>query len=194
MISVSNSNNKDSAVQCDICQLWIHIKCNNLNHIDYKYLQGSNDPWSCILCCDETFPFRTLTNKNFLSLANSSPNVDSSFTNNSDTYINKSSSLPLKPSSDLSLLFNQFNNSSPEQRNNLENVVNSNYYDIDQLQTLTFSEKNKSLFLFHMNSCSLSKKFDELQHLLKCTNKSSDIVAISETRIMEKTDLTSNIN
>ena len=59
---------------------------------------------------------------------------------------------------------------------------------------LTFPEKNKSLFLFHINSCSLSKKFDELQHLLKCTNKSFDIVAISETRIMEKTDLTSNIN
>ena len=125
-------------------------------------------------------------------MANSPPNVDGCFTNNSDTYINKSSSLPLKPSSDLSLLFNQFNNSSPEQKSNLENVVNSNYYDIDQLQTQT--QKNKSLFLFHINSCSLSKNFDELQHLLKCTNKSFDIGAISETRIMEKTALTSNIN
>ena len=125
-------------------------------------------------------------------MANSPPNVDGCFTNNSDTYINKSSSLSLKPSSDLSLLFNQFNNSSPEQKSNLENVVNSNYYDIDQLQTQT--QKNKSLFLFHITSCSLSKNFDELQHLLKCTNKSFDIGAISETRIMEKTALTSNIN
>ena len=40
----------------------------------------------------------------------------------------------------------------------------------------------------------LSKDFDDLQHLLKCTNKVFDIVAVSKTRIMKKTSLTSNIN
>ena len=71
------------------------------------------------------------------------PPPDDCFTNNSDAYISKNSSLSLKPSSDLSLLFNQFNNSSPEQKSNPANVVNSNYYDNDQLQTLEFPEKNK---------------------------------------------------
>ena len=71
-----NINNKDRAVQCDICQFWIHIKCNKLNHIDYKYLQGSNDPWYCISCCDEILPFGTLTNKNFLSMVNPPPVPD----------------------------------------------------------------------------------------------------------------------
>ena len=63
-----NINNKDSAIQCDISQFWIHIKCNKLNHIDYKYLQGYNNPWYCISCCGEIFtiwyiskPFDTLT-------------------------------------------------------------------------------------------------------------------------------------
>ena len=109
-----NINNKDRAVQCDICQFWIHIKCNKLNHIDYKYLQGSNDPWYCISCCDEIVPFGTLTNKNFLSMVNPPPVPDDHdcFTNNNDAYISKNSSLSLKLSSDLSLLFNQFNNSS----------------------------------------------------------------------------------
>ena len=64
-----NINNKHSAIQCDICQFWIHIKCNKLNHIDYKYVQGSNDPWYCISCCDQILPFGTLTNKN-LALVN----------------------------------------------------------------------------------------------------------------------------
>ena len=123
-----------------------------------------------------------------------SPPPDDCFTNNSDVYISKNSSLSLKPSSDLFLVFNQFNNSSPEQKSDPENVVNSNYYDIDQLQTLKFSEKNKSLSLFHINACSLNKNFDDLQHLLKCTNKVFDIVAVSETRIMKKTSLTSNIS
>ena len=71
----TNIKDTDSAAQCDICQFWIQMKCNNLNHVDYKYLQGSNDPWFCNSCCNEIFPFGTLANKNFLSMmvVNSSP-------------------------------------------------------------------------------------------------------------------------
>ena len=36
-------------IQCDICNFWVHIKCNNLYYIDYKYLQGNNDPWLGLL-------------------------------------------------------------------------------------------------------------------------------------------------
>ena len=35
----TNIKDTDSAAQCHICQFWIDMKCNNLNHIDYKYLQ-----------------------------------------------------------------------------------------------------------------------------------------------------------
>ena len=191
-----NISNKDRAVQCGICQFWIHIKCNELNHIDYKYLQGSNDPWYYISCCDEILPFDTLTNKNFLTMVNPHPAPDDHdcFTNNSDAYISKNSSISIKPSLHLSLLFSQFHNSSPEQKTDPENVVNSNFYDIDQLQTLKFPEKNKLFSLFHINACLLNKNFDDLQHLLKCTNKVFDIVAVSETRIVKKTSLTFNIN
>ena len=57
-----NVNNKDSAAQCDSCQSWVHMKCNNHNHIHYKYLQGSNDPWYFFSCCSNIFPFGTQTN------------------------------------------------------------------------------------------------------------------------------------
>ena len=100
----------------------------------------------------------------------------------------------MKTSANLSLLFKQFNNFSPEQKNESENVVNSNYYDIDHFQTLKFPEKNKSLSLFHINACSSSKNFDDLEHLLKCTNKVFDIVAVSETKIAKNISLTSNLN
>ena len=67
-----NVNNRDSAAQCDICQSWAHINCNKLNHIDYKYLEGSNEPWYCLSCCSKIFPFGTLTNKDFIpSISNS---------------------------------------------------------------------------------------------------------------------------
>ena len=95
--------------------------------------------------------------------------------------------LSLKPHSDLALLYNQFNNTSPEKNNDPTNVVNSKYYDIDQIQTLKFPNKHKSLALFHINACSLNKNFDDLEHLLKCTNKVFDITAVTETRITKQT-------
>ena len=68
-----------------------------------------------------------------------SSNCNPTTINNSDAnHISSSSSLALKPSENLSLLFNQFNNYSPEPKNEPENVVNSNCYDIDQIQTLKF--------------------------------------------------------
>ena len=62
-----NVGDIESAAQCDICRPWVHTKCNKLNHIDYKYLQGSNDPWYCLSCCSNIFPFGTQTNKEFIS-------------------------------------------------------------------------------------------------------------------------------
>ena len=98
--------------------------------------------------------------------------------------------LSLKPPSDLSLLYNQFNNTSPKENNDPANVVNSKYYKI---QTLKFPDKHKSLALFHINACFLNKNFDELEHLLKCTNKVFDIIAVTETRITKQTSITTNL-
>ena len=47
---------------------------------------------------------------------------------------------PLSPSANLFLLFNQFNKFSPQPKNEPVNIVNSNYYDNDQFETLKFHE------------------------------------------------------
>ena len=51
-----------------------------------------------------------------------------------------------------------------------------------------------SLSFFHINAGSLNKNFNDLLYLLKCTNKSFDIIAVSETRLSKKTSLTANVN
>ena len=51
-----------------------------------------------------------------------------------------------------------------------------------------------SLSLFHINSCSLNKNFEDLEYLLQATNKTFDIIAISESRILKDTNLSKNIN
>ena len=53
-----------------------------------------------------------------------------------------------------------------------ENTVSSIYYNIEEIQNLKITNKSKSLSLFHLNACSLSKNFDDLQYL-SCTKKPS---------------------
>ena len=117
-----------------------------------------------------------------------------SFSQGTNSDNNKESLLSLKPPSNLALLYNQFNNTSPEKNNDPENVVNSKFYDIDQITTLKFPDKHKSLALFHINAWSLNKNFDDFDHLLKCINKVFDIIAVSETRSTKQTSLSTNIN
>ena len=91
-------------------------------------------------------------------------------------------------------MVNQFNNSTPENSNDPEKIASSKYYDIDEMHNIEIPHKNKSLSLFHINACSLNKNFDDLQHLLSCTKKNFDIIAISETRITKQVSLLNNLD
>ena len=85
------------------------------------------------------------------------------------------SSWSLKPSSNLELLVNQFNKVAPENSSDPEKISSSKYYDIEETYNIEIPDKNKSLFLFHINACFLNKNFDDLQYLSTCTKKVFDI-------------------
>ena len=107
--------------------------------------------------------------------------------------MNNTSTLVLKLPANLSQLFNQLNNITENHTNrDPDNVVKCRYYDIEEIQTLNIPNKSKSLSMFHINTCSLSKNFDDLEYLLKTTNFA--IIAVSETRITENINEISNIN
>ena len=139
-----NINDKDHAIQCDICNFWVHIKCNNLNYIDYKYLQGNNDPWYCITCSSSIFPFNCLNNKKFASLFTSQSEA------NNYSFDSNNNSLLLNPSPKLTNLVNQFNNNTIIDNNNnvADNFIHSKYFDIDEIQKLKILNKEKCLSLF----------------------------------------------
>ena len=61
------------------------------------------------------------------------------------------------------------------------------------MQNIEIPHKNKSLFLFHINACSLNKTFDYLQHL-SYIEKDFNIIAISKTRITKQISLLNNLN
>ena len=43
-ICAKNGHDKDKAVKCDLCELWIHIKCSKLKYLDYSILKTVTDP------------------------------------------------------------------------------------------------------------------------------------------------------
>ena len=83
---------------------------------------------------------------------------------------------------DLELLVNQFNNATPEYSNDSEKISSSKYYDIEEMHDIEIPHKNKSLSIFHISACSLSKSFDDLQHHLSCTKTKFDIIAKQESQ------------
>ena len=132
-------------------------------------------------CCSKIFPFGTLSNKDFIS------SLTNSFSQGTNSDNVSESLLSQNPPFHLAFLYNQFNNTSPEKINDPENSVNCKYYDIDQIQTLKFPDKHISPALFRINACSLNKNFDDIDHLLQCTNKIFDIIAVCKTRITKQT-------
>ena len=145
-------------IKCNLCLSKVHLQCNYLNYVDFQYIKFSNKTWYCYNCSKDLFPFTTINNFKRYSL------LSDRFYCDSDS---NESCLILKPSKNLSHLFNEFNSFSSDINNTPENVTNSNYYDIDQLQTLKeFSDKS-SLSLFHLNTYSLSKNIDNFEHLIQ---------------------------
>lgn len=108
-----NSNHK--AILCDICNNWVHIKCNSLTHKDYLCYQttGSVIPWFCKKCLAELFPYSDLENCEILAL----------------NYFEKPTNLESLPSFDiLSKLSNMPNLSDFDNENNPTNSINSKYH------------------------------------------------------------------
>ena len=62
------------------------------------------------------------------------------------------------------------------------------------MHNIEIPHKSKLLSLSHINTCSLNKNFDDLQHLLSCTKNLFDIIAISELRITKNVSLLNNLN
>ena len=91
--------------------------------------------------------------------------------------------LALKPTKNLSHFFNEFNSFSCCINNTLDNVTNSNYCDINQLQTLKEFTDKISISLFYLNTCSISLNIDDLEYLFQSTKADFYIIAVFESRL-----------
>ena len=56
--------NQRKAICCDHRNQWAHIKCNNLNDLDYNLLKLKKENWYCKLCTSEILLFYQINEKN----------------------------------------------------------------------------------------------------------------------------------
>ena len=88
-----------------------------------------------------------------------------------------------KPTVALINLMNQLNNFTDDEKVNELKLLNCKYREIDYFQKLSKNFKRKTLSLFHMNVCSITKNFDDFNILLNDLNVNFDILAITESHI-----------
>ena len=56
------------AIQCSLCELWVHIRCNLLDKNDYAYYQDVNndqEDFFCINCLADSIPLSNLNSTEF---------------------------------------------------------------------------------------------------------------------------------
>lgn len=154
------------AVQCDICNFWVHIKCNNTTRSQYENLMTDNENrWGCRLCMTTSIPFQDLSNIN-LRATIEGKDFD---TNRSSTF--EADRLEF------------FNNIQANLEHHLEDFeIDTDicpYASVNDLNALNC--QNLTTSIFHLNINSLSIHIDELRDFLNSCDIKFDIIGISET-------------
>ena len=177
-----NVNWNHKAVQCDVCNRWVHIKCNFLNNNDYIQLQNTDSPFYCIKCNEENIPFSKLSNKELCisvidGIDNFNEMLDIDFLLPSQN----------KQISELNEFMQQkFHMMSSNIDNDCDATppINCNYYDTDEFRKAKF-DSSKSFSIFHLNIHSIQKHIEELKTTLQMLNYKFDILAISESKLQK---------
>ena len=175
-ICSKNIRGNAKAVCCDVCDNWVHIKCNSISNSKYDELcdEDNNESFFCIKCFNNELPFgldTDTTSNQMLGFG------DNSNLENLDANISK------KDKKLMNLLKKIIS------ENNDPNIKNSScrYYSVDDFCSKNF--KTDQLFsIFHLNIASLQYYKSDLDTLLDALKFQFDIIAILESRLMKDVD------
>ena len=162
------------AIQCDNCNLWVHIKRNKINLQTYKCLQYNySTAWYCLNCSQQIIPFSNITNK--LLEINQGKNI-------------KFKAITKKPPPSEHSLIDHLNRAMDDP----DSPLNCNkYFEPNEMSNLMV-DHSKSLSFFHLNISSLPFHFEEFFTLLSENKLHFDILGISESHLKpDKAPITS---
>ena len=157
--------NNHRAIKCDICEKWIHAKCNHINKTRYEtFIETADLKWNCFKCDQEVIPFSNSSNEEFkLTMQGKNPNIQ----------------LLDEVGKEDSHIIQTLNSTDLFNDDELSNQ--SYYYTISEMNDI--KTKANPLSFFHTNIASLSYYFDVFETILSNFANSPDFIGITETRI-----------
>ena len=179
------------ALQCDVCDLWVHIRCNNITKSKYTALQNENmdetipmhkrEAFYCIECLNNSLPFGHV-DQNLFSTTNSlGLNLDSDIVEDLSITIDKTTK---KQIDHITMLI--------KESNGFDNTPSfCSYSNVNKFNKML--SKNPSSFkVLNLNIASLQYHFVELEHLLNSFPCQFDIISITETKL--RTNILPKVN
>ena len=171
-----NVRGNAKAVCCDVCDNWVHIKCNGISTSKYDQLceEDNDESFICIKCFNSELPFGL---ENETTFNQTLPFWRSSNLENLDTSISKQDKK----------LMNLLKKIISE--NNDPNIKNSScrYYSIDDFCSKNY-KTNDFFSIFHLNIASLQYHKNDLDIVIDALKFQFDIIAISESRLIKDID------
>ena len=158
-------------MQCDICDKWIHIACNNLSTYTHKKLQKDKSPWYCICCLQRELPYCSIGD-----------DVLNSFMHGNRI---------LSPNPEfISSVIKQSEYFDEE----ILEKVNDKYYTPTEFNNALngLSTKKQNLYM-HLNISSLSYHHLELNNMISDMKIKPKIIGISESRLQKVKQHITNI-
>ena len=166
---------KDTSIQCDLYDEWIHLKCLSLKKEEFNLLHQSDTKWYCSICIIENLPFHNINNSELLH-----DNLGINCTNSNDfAIIPNTSNDFIRECQKLSI--NSEDRPLIDEDDNFYTQINSQYYDI--LGFNQFRHNRESSFnLIHTNLASISEHHDDLEQTSLLKTK-FDIIGITEHKL-----------
>ncbi len=154
-----------NSIFCNCCKLWTHLKCTNLNLIDYFKLANDEENWLCPECLSTALPLNWLDSEEF-DLMISDLDQSSNYCLNLKTITDLNlDSLKLPIDEDLE---------SSDSRNSCYYSLN-NFIDVfnhDPVQNVSF---------MHLNIRSLCKHIDQFKAFLHSITHNISVIGLTET-------------
>ena len=171
---VCQKNVISDAIECSLCELWIHRKCTLLTKNQMKAKSKDGIYWYCPNCT-ATFPFMNVDEEEFDFL-----HFNEDIGRNVFELYDKCSRFNFK-----SFTYTDFNtcdieNSIDPEKNFYNDNNNKCYYYTDSQFKKNVTRKN-GISIIHFNCRSLKSNFDKLCDYLNSFDKSFDVIALSET-------------
>ena len=136
------------AIECTLCGLWVHIKCNNLDKKDYAFYQdvkNEHEPFFCINCISDNIPYSVLNNTEF------SISVKKGVINSEEKHVD------FVPSAFQQNMFDQLNAAinnnafdldadSDNAEGEVITTIDCQYYSVDDFPAANFNPSKKFLY------------------------------------------------